>query len=82
MRAKIHLVICPRLRNPARLSRRWQVFPSGLPARARAGDISQCQDLNHSKRTDEIAPLKSQKVETEVGISINESLSSQTLLNS
>lgn len=43
-------------------------FLSGLPARVRAG-IAQCQDLNQRKRTDEIALVKSQQVETAVGIS-------------
>lgn len=55
--------------------------PSGLPASMRAGDISQCQDLSHRKRTDDIAPVKSEKVETALGIAINESLPSHTPLN-
>lgn len=44
--------------------------PSGLPASMRAGDISQCQDLNRQKRTAEIA----------LGVTINESLSPHNLL--
>lgn len=54
--------------------------PSGLPASMRAGDISQCQDLNRQKRTAEIALVKSQNGRTALGITINESLSSHNLL--